>query len=86
MLPTAVSLLAATDDIVITTCVLPTSDTYEVASSVLRIMKLVLSDKSTKRISTGKPSNASRYEYNEFEPAFWSNDESAIEVILAAVA
>ena len=51
MLLTAVSLLADTDDIVITMCVLPTSDTYPVDWSVLKIIKLVLSDISTKRIS-----------------------------------
>ena len=78
--------IADTDAIVITTCVLPTSDTYPVDSSVLNIMKLVLSDKSTKRISVGEPSYASRYVYNEFAPEFWSNAENATEVILAAVA
>jgi hypothetical protein len=66
--------------------VLPTSDINPVDSSVLRIKKLVLSDKSTKRISVGEPSYASRYVYNEFEPEFWSKDENATEVILAAVA
>jgi hypothetical protein len=86
MLLTAVSLLAVTDDIVTITCVLPTSDINPVDSSVLRIKKLVLSDKSTKRISVGEPSYASRYVYNEFEPEFWSKDENATEVILAAVA
>ena len=86
MLLTEVSLLAFTEFVVIITYVLATSVINAVDSSVPRIKKLVLSAKSTKRISVGEPSYASRYEYNEFEPEFWSKAEIAIEVILAAVA